>query len=498
MSIFKNQPHSGRKLASVKDALDQLTAFNALYAVHQADQNPDLCGNADDTAMWRKLVYDGVINCGGDQMELDFFEKIFGGKTEMIDAKKIYFRYNMDYDLNIYAQENAKAATVGGDAVFILHKSLHSGSGAYSYPVEGYSIYIYEDKQWARITDVDKTNPYAHQITVSPYKKNYQINIRKNKKIMVMPVQLVAGLSGPSSSSSWQTIGYSTHVRPCRIRADWETPIDLMRGYEEILQWAVMFDEAGNEVDTWETFDKTDARKRMKWAKNLLFFLGQSIDNPNLLGTGANKVSVDYSGFDGYIPTMFYGGGQLLDIDPAVGFDFEADFEPVILRNDSLKQTSEFVVLHALPFKLALNRNGNKKFKESGNTTFETFKRMGGNQEDVKKLGVSSYMYENFSLHFKLVSALSDTRGLGNHDFPHMGMFIPGNGLRDSKGRDVPAMQFFCPQGQGATGLLEEHNVDERKEAKRTDQLSGYLAETVMSVIHCPHQHILAYPSRLV
>jgi hypothetical protein len=75
MSVFESQPHSGRKLTSVTDALDQLNAFNALYAVHQADANPDLCGNPDDTAMWRKLVHDGVINCGGEPMELDFFEK---------------------------------------------------------------------------------------------------------------------------------------------------------------------------------------------------------------------------------------------------------------------------------------------------------------------------------------------------------------------------------------------------------------------------------------
>jgi hypothetical protein len=501
MSVFESKPHSGRKLASLSEALDQLTAFNALYAVHQADANPDLCGNPDDTAMWRKLVHDGVINCGGEPMELDFFEKIFGGKTEAIDAKKLYFRYNADYDMNIFAQENAKAATVGGPCTFLLHKSLHSADGAYSYPVEGYSIYIYQDKQWARISAMDKGTAFAHTVTVKPYKKNYQINIRKDSKIMVMPVQLVGGLSSPADASSWQTLGYSIHVRPFRIRKDWETPIDLMRGYEEVLQWAVMFDENGKEVDTWETFNKTNARRDMKWAKNLLFFMGQEIDNPDLLGNTTGKVTIDYSGFDGYVPTMFHGGGQLIDVDPGVGFDFEANFEPVMIRNDSQKLTTEYLVMDALPFRMALNRNANKKFKESGNTNFETFKRGGANglnQEEIKKMGVQSYTYDSFSLHFKRVSALSDTRGIGNHDFPHMGMFIPGNGLRDSKGKEVPAFQFFVPSGKnGATSMLEEVNVDERKTV-RIDKLSGYLAETIMAVTHCPHQHMLAYPSRLV
>jgi hypothetical protein len=430
---------------------------------------------------------------------LIFLKKIFGGKTEVIDAKKLYFRYNADYDMNVFAAENAKATAAGGDCTMLLHKSLHSADGAYSYPVTGYSMYIYEDKQWVKIWSQDKATNFAHSFVLRPYKAAYTINIRKNKKIMVMPVQLVAGLSGPADSSSWQTLGYTIHVRPFRIRKDWETPIDLMRGYEEILQWAVMFDDNGKEVDTWETFNKTTARRDMKWAKNLLFFLGQDIDNPTLLGNTSGKVTVDYSGFDGYIPTMFNGGGQLIDIDPGVGYDFEANFEPTMVRNDSLKQTTEFLVMDALPFRMALNRNANKKFKESGNTNFETFKRMGANglnQEEVKKMGVQSYTYDTFSLHFKRVSALSDTRGIGNHDFPHMGMFIPGNGLRDSKGGEVPAIQFFVPQGKGATGMLEEINVDNRK-TERIDKLSGYLAETIMSVVHCPHQHMLAYPSRL-
>lgn len=494
MALFANKPMCGTQITSVGDALDKLKAFDALYAVHQAEANPELCGNADDTAMWRKLVHDGVINCAGEPMELDFFETIFGGKTEVIDAKKIYFRYNCDIDLNIYAQDNVVGSGPGIATTMQLLKANHTGDGKYSYPVEGYSFYIYEDQQWVRITAVDKTNPYAHTFTVVPYKKNYTVNIRKNKKIMVLPVQLVSGLSCPKPSSTWQSIGYTNHVKPFRIRKDWELPIDLMRGYEEILQFAIMFDENGKEYDCYEAFEKTQARRDMKWAKNLIFFLGQEIDNPSLLGTGNNLVTADYSGFDGYIPTMFNGGGTVVDVDPAIGFDWDADFEPIIIRNDSLKRTTEFVVLHAKPFWLSLVRNANNKFKEgSGSCTFETFKRSGMNQEDIRRLGVRSYEWANFSLHFKEVSAMSDTRGIGNYNFPQMANFIPGNGLRDSKGREIPAIQFFTPQGCGATGMLEEKNRDHRV-IDGCDKIAGYMAETIMSAIHCPHQHILVNP----
>lgn len=496
MEFFATNPVSDNIYVSVGDAAAKLEAFNALYAVQQCDANPDLCGNPDDTAAWRKLVYDAVINCGGEPMELDFFEKIFGGKTEVIDAKKIYFRYNCDFDMNIYANEAAEATTTGGACTFTLLKALHGGGGKYSFPVEGYSLYIYEDKQWVKITGKNVDVDYGHRITVKPYSQSYKIKIRKNKKLLVNPVNLVGGLSGPSPSTSYQTTGYTNHVQPLRIRKDWELPIDLMRGHEEVLQWAIMFDNNGNEVDCFEAFEKTSARRDMKWAKNIIFFMGQKIDNPDLLGDGG--ISVDYAGFDGYIPTMFYGGGQIIDYNPAEGFDLEADYEPVIIRNDALKRTNEFIVLHAKPFYMAMNRNASKKFKENaGGCTFETFKRMGSDMESIKRMGVRSYEFAMNSLHFKEVSALSDTRGIGNGIYPYTGHAIPGNGLRDSKGREVPAFQFFQPKGCGATGMLEEHDRDLRK-IDGWDKLAGYLAETLMMAVHCPHQHLLFNPVGIV
>lgn len=497
MAFFENKP-SSRNVATMADALDSLQAFNALYAIQQTNGRKDLVdGDEDATTQWRKLIYDAVINCGGEQMELDFFETIFGGKTEYIDAKKLHFRYNDDIEMNIAAGENAKATAAGLPATFTLAKGNHSGGGKYSYPVVGYSLYIYEDDMWVTITAKDPSTDYGHRITVKPQKKAYQINIRKGKKMMVNATRFVGGLSGPQPGSSLQSIGYTNHVRPFRIRKDWELAIDLMRGYEDVLQWAIMFDENGKEVDSWEPYVKTGARRDMKWAKNIIFFMGQSIDNPDLLGSESGQVTLDYSGFEGYIPSLKYGGGVMLDFDPAVGFDLEADFDPVIIRNDSLKRTNEYVVLHAKPFLMGLTRKTNEKLKNSGNTNYETFQRMGAGLEDIKKLGVKSWEYMNFSLHFKEVSALSDTRGIGNGAFPQQAYFIPGNGLSDSKGRKLPAMQFFMPQGKGATGLLEEVDVDDRK-VKKQDSLSGYLAETLMMAIHCPHLHMMARPYNYV
>lgn len=493
MAIFTDTPQSGSQYFSVGDAIGKLVAFNAVYEAQKGTSSSNNCQNPDDAAAWRKLVYEGVINCGGEQMELDFFEKIFGGKTEFVDAKKIHFRYNCDLDKNIISAED-KTGTAGAVLTFQLHKSKHSGNGKYSMPAANEQLYIYEDRQMVKITAVDKSVDFAHTVSIQAFNPAYACKVRKDRKILIIPTRLVGGLDSHQPSTQYQSPGYTVAIRPFRIRKDWDMPIDLTKGYEDILQWAIMFDDAGREVDCWEAYEKTKTRSDMKWAKNLLFFLGQRITNSGLIGTPGNGLTVDYSGFDGYFNTMHFGGGTVMDFDVNVGYDMESDFGAIILRNDALKRTNEFVVLHGKPFKLGLIRNAGEIFKQnSGACTFESFKRMGGDSADIKKLGVDSWEFAGFTTHFKEISALSDTRGMGNYEFPHIGMFLPGNGLKDSKGKDVPAMQFFTPRGCAETGQLEEYDWDNRK-INGVETLGGYLAETIWTITHCPHQHILANP----
>lgn len=495
--VFDTNPMSGRQFANIGEALDGLKAFNALYAVKQCDKDTSLCGNPDDTAMWRKLIWDGVINAGGEPMEIDFFEKIFGGRTTPIDAKKIYFRYNTDMDMNVIAADGVTGTGAGDPATFLLSKVNHSGGGKFSPVAENWSLYIYEDDQWVTISDVDKSTNYGHLVEVTPVNKDYTVNIRRGKKMMVLPVRFVGGVSVSQPAANFQSLGYTTHINPFRIRTDWELPIDINRGYEEILQWAVTFDENGQEVDAWEPYLKTDRRRAMKWAKNLIFFIGQKITNEALIVDDFNDYNItsDYSGFDGYLSSLKHGGATQIDFNVGTGFDFEADLDPVILRNDALKRTNEFIMLHPKAVYMGITRNFYEKAKNNaGSCTFETFKRMGGTAEDIQKLGVRSWSWANFSVHMKEISALSDTRGLGNYKFPYQPYFIPGNGLRDSKGREVPAIQFFVHQGQSASGMLEEFDVDLRKTESQKDALKGYLAESVMMVCHCMHQHMWGNP----
>lgn len=491
MSVFQSNPLSGNQYASMKDALDSLQQFDALVAYAQGD-NATLFDNPDDAALWRKAVWDEVINSGGEACETMFFQQIFGGQEEYIDAKKIYFRYNDDPDNNIYAQENVTGSAAGAATTFTLAKANHSGSGKYSYPVEGYQIYIYRDNQVVTISAaVDKTLDYAHRVTVTPHDANYKISIRKNEKMLVIPVRLTGGLSGPAPGSSLTSQGYTNHVQPYRIRKDWELAIDLMRGYQEVLQWAILFDKDGKEMDAWEPYVKTRAREDFNLAKNLMFFIGNRVTNAALV---ANRISADYTGFDGYLPSVKNAGGTLLDFYPEVGFDFVVDLEPAMVRNDARKQNKEWLVIESFNFALGMSRRFDERVKTaSGQVSFETFKRMGATQEDIKKLGVQSYSYAGHSFHFKQMSALTDTRLAGNGEIKDMAFFLPGTGLRTSKGGSVPAVQFFKPKGMGATHGMEEYNRDKRR-VDGWDKLEGHIAETIMSTTHCPHLHMLATP----
>lgn len=485
MSFFYSKPKCTNGLTSVGDVVSQLAAFSAVY---EAGKNGSVNNcDLDDTqkANWRNLVRDGVINCGGEATEIDFFQQVFDATSEQIDASTYYIKYNCDKDYNIFAQDLVTGSAPGAATQFQVLRGIHGGGGSTSNVAVGGNIFIYEDRQWVRVSAIDKTTPYAHLVTVIPFSGAYTVNIRKGKKMMFNPVRFVDGYSCNLVNSTWDLPGYINKIKPMILRKDWELPLVLDAAKEDTFQFALSFDREGKEVDSFEAINKTRAREELIYMKNLAFFLGQKIDNPLLVGATVNE---KYTGFDGYLPTMRYGGGTVYDYDPSIGFDLEADFQPIILRQDSLKKCKEFMVINGLQFMFGLVRRANQMLKEApGQTTLEAFTRMGMAKADIEKLGVMSYTYGNYKLHFKEMSALSDTRGIGNYDMPYTAMMIPMTMQKDSKGRSVKAVEFYTPRGFGYSEIDRDHRYLENG----CNKLSGTLTETVMMGIHCPQNHIL-------
>lgn len=487
MGFFYNKPKIQTKIFNVKDALDSLNAFNAMHQFDGAnvDNCPDM--SDPDRASWRKAVKDGVINLGGAPTDVDFFEKFAGGKTTDIDATNLYIKYRQDKDYNIVAQSDVTGAGPGQAATFVMLKSLHAVGGKYSNAALGGNIYNYEDGQWMEITAINTSADYAHTVTVTPFSKDYTVRMKAGRKMMYNPVRFVNGLSCHQPSNSWETPGYVQKITPYRIRKDWEIAIDLTRKAEEVMQFAIMFDANGREVEGFEMYEKTNAREEFRFMKNLTWMFGQKKDNPTLVGASLNK---KYSGFMGYLPTLQYAGGTIYDVDPSQGFGFDDDFQSVITHQDSTKRSKEFMVPHGIQFMFATQRRNEEVFKTQGGCSYESFKRMGGSQSDIVKLGISSYKYGNFSLHFREVDAWSDKRSIGNGPMPYMAIFQPTLGLTDSKGRSVPPIEFFNPGGS----TYEEIDRDHRFLESGCDKLSGELAETIMMAVHGQENHILINP----
>lgn len=488
-NFFSAHPQDRSKLFTIDDCL-KLPAFKAVFEASRNGSVNNVAGYDENRkAEWRNLVRDGVINVGGESVDINFFNEMFGGNAEIIDAKNLYTKYNTDRDYNIAAAASAVGSAPGSPTWITLAKAYHDETGKYSNLSEGQSLYIYEDMQFVHISQIDKTNDFAHRALVTPYRAAYTVNVRKLKPIMVAPARIVSGQSTTKASSRAITPGYVSKTSPLRIRKDWCQPIDMLKGYEDVLQWAIMFDKDGNEIDCWITQAQIDNFEGMQLAENLFFLLGNTIDNPALLGV---VVEGGYTGFDGLLPTLKYAGGFVYDYDPTLGFSLEYDYGQIILRQDALKETTEFTMIHGKNFMVNMVRNSNEFLKsQPGACTFDSFKRMpdGG----ISKYSINSYRAFNHTLHFKEWGSMSDSRLLGNHDMPNLAIGIASNGLKDSKGRAVSAVEFYVPRGCKETGAYEEHFIDTRV-TDGSEYLKGWNAKTLMMQVHGAKKHMLFNP----
>ena len=72
--VISNAPRCSNQLVSVGDAIAKLPAFNAIYEAGRDTSSVNGTGcSENESAAWRKQVYDEVLNCSGTPTELDFF-----------------------------------------------------------------------------------------------------------------------------------------------------------------------------------------------------------------------------------------------------------------------------------------------------------------------------------------------------------------------------------------------------------------------------------------
>lgn len=517
--LFNYNPvHPPRIITTVGDALSEFQPFSDLYRkAYDAIEDGQVPGiTAEDLATWRIQIRKGIVNIGGRPVEIDFFRQLMGGTPTETEGTSIAIRYNSTVDFNIYAQNsatgtsgtaigatwgtNVNASYVGPYAIFDIALDTYADEGMTSNISVGDSIYIPNDAEMVFVIKKDTTTPYAHHIYVAPYDASYTINIYAQQPMTPLHVGLSFGYqdfdtNGPQTQ--WETLGYTKIINPISFVTHWETARDLDKPYKDVLQFPILFDMvSGAEMDTFDFKAAADARERMIMAENLYFWEGQTLTNPALQ---VNAVTNKYFGFDGFTPTMFYGGGNIQTYSPTYGWDLDVQWNQIRYKNDSLKLSKELLMINSLRFNDSMQRRAQDMFKNnSGNLMFQTFKRMGGDMADIERLGVNSYKWGSTTIHTKIADAFSDRRFMGTAYYPNAAFILPGDGQTDSDGQPVPPVQYFMPKGRRLSSMWTENWVDGKKNIGMKDVFQGEITHDIQMAVHAVENMWAVMPDTIV
>lgn len=506
VNLFSNRPKFCQKPTSFAETFN-LNHFNALV-----EANPDTCswaacGDPNLGTLWRKNVLHKVIRCGGSAIDLNELEDLFPylGQAEQrqnsVGSLEWYNHYVCDIDFNIYASAPVTAPGPGQPLQFLLLKSNHASSGSSSFALPGYQLLDKENSIQYTVTAVDTTIPYAHKITIVPNEAGVTGSIKANKGYLILPAREIGGCHCALVGNEANTIGYTQRVQTIGVRKDWRICIDVLSGYKDMPQFAVTYDYQGNPVDNWMLQQEMTMRQGIRMTLNAIAFLGTPTTNSALINTGgAIGVDDNHMGFYGLIPTLKYAGGNVYNFRQDLGFDFQADGEPIFLYQDSLKRSKEMLILHGQAWRFATNdrTNGLVSRTAVGELNWNAYERLGETRgEDyataVAKLGVKRYTYDGFDLDMKKMESWSDRRYMGNDYLSNMGIFMPKVGTKEN-GQEISPLEFNT-FGQGQwNGNYQEYFIDYRKLENGCNDLGGWASQYTALTVHCPGQWILANP----
>lgn len=502
--VFSNKPKVCTKQLSLAEILT-LPKFNVLTEsqLENSTQNnfANACGDPNLATTFVKHIIHEVIRCGGENIDINFFRDLFPQKPTMVNTKRWFNHYICDTNLNIFAAASVQGTTPGGPATFQVLKQFHGGSGEYSLPAAGYSLWDKDAMIEYIVTAVNTTTDWAHKVTVVPTDANVTVNIKQNQPYLVTPSRRVGGNSCKELTNSMSTIGYSQEVNPLRVRHDWEITIDLLRGYLDKIQYAVIYDLQGNPMDSWDVYEAQAARQGVQMGLNIASFIGTPTTNPALITGGGAVIDQFYTGFYGLLPSIKFGNGVVYNFRSSVGFDFENDGEPIFLWQDSQKRTRKFLLMHGLAWDFGTTNRQNKLVARTdvGKNIWEAYKRMGDMSGDnmataVSKLSINFYKYNSYELDMKCISAFSDVRYAGSEYYSNLGIMMPKEGAKEN-GRPIDPIEFYQVGQNGWTGEYYESYVDNRTQTEMCESIQGYSAESIAFALHCPDLWVLLEPT---
>jgi len=505
--VYSNKPRFCTRQLSLNETLS-LPLFNAMTqsALETTSgnnvtpaQGQAMCGDPNFGTTFIQNVVHQVINCAGKPIDLNFFMEMFGSENRTVETKRFWNHYICDTSLNIFIASAIQGTGPGVATWAQVLKQNHGSNGTLNLATKGFSVWDKDNMIEYIITDIDDTIPYANKIQLTPTDTTVTVSLKTGVGYTVTPARRVGGNSCKEVTNQMSTIGYSQIVQFLRVRHDWEVEIDLLRAYRDKIQYPVIYDINGNPMDSWDVYEAMAARQGLRMALNLASWIGTPTTNQALLSGVGAVMDVDHPGFYGMLPSIKYGGGVVYDFPQSVGFDFEADGEPLFLWQDSRKQTTKFLVRHGLGFDFSKNDRSNKLVANTGtgSTVWEAYKRLEGMDAMYKtgmaKMGINSYKYNSYELDFMLWGALSDKRYAGSDYFSNLAVCIPSEGATEN-GKQINPMEFYMYGQNGWTGDYEEFSVDNRKQTEACETLQGYCAQSLAFAMHCPDLFILLNP----
>lgn len=499
VQLFTNQPQFCQKNLTTSETLS-LPVINMNLGLNADPNNFALCGDPNLGTLIIKNMIHKQIRCAGAPIDLTFMEDMFPmSSPKMVETKRWFNHYVCDPDFNIYAAAPATGAGPGAATWVQLLKANHGAGGNFSLPAIGFSLFDKENQIQYQITDIDTTTPYAHRFELTPLDENVTVDIRANKGYLVGTARLVGGCNCPEVTNSLTNIGYSQEVNPIRVRRDWRLCVDLLTGYQDKFQFTVVYDSQGRPMDAWNLKEMNDMREGIRATLNLIAFMGSPVTNAALISGAGATVDSNHTGFYGLMPTLKYGGGNVYDFRSDLGFDLEADAEPILLYQDSRKRTKKFMVMHGQLFRANIVDRTNKLVarQQVGATMWEAYKRLGSLTEspyetEIVKLGIDGYRYGGFQLDFKLMDSWSDYRYLGNDVLSNTAIFMPQDGITEN-GQSLNPIEFYTYGNGQWTGNYEEHYIDYRN-INGCNDIGGWAAQSMAMAMHCPNQWILVNP----
>lgn len=467
-------------------------ATASVFAVN-THLNGNKSGDVIADIAYRKELSKYVLNCGEGPGSFSNIMKLHPAKKVTVKAKEFYQRHMAEVNINVYASNTVTGVADGAVTVYLGGKS-YLNSGTASLVNQGYTVVNQRTGQVLSVEGVpNKATAYAHSFVARAYGRE-AISIKAGDPLAVFATRLIGDVACSTLPAiTLRDMGFTSVTTPLRFETSWcmEHGIDVQN---EVYQLSLM-DNKGKEFQSWDPVVRSDKRREMEIARTLYFFFAQKIANPNITVQG------NFKGWNGYLWTLRYGGGNYHEI-PMTGITVkEFDMIETQAVPFGIKEFTWY-----LPHiqRNNLETNLNILFANSaGSCSFETFRRAGTTDEErsgglVTQLGVTSIKRNGITHHFMTADWATETNGLGNGILKDAIFVIPSVGSKDIKGKEVPTFEMLeFDETMGMHHYRYEETYDDlsKRGPDFCEKSMGVIRDTMWLKINCLTNHWQFQPS---